>query len=76
LGKKAAPYVDLQPMIRLLVESYGAQRLMWASDCPFQVQEGHNYRDSIDLILKRTEFLSADDKKHMLTKTAEKVFFA
>jgi predicted TIM-barrel fold metal-dependent hydrolase len=75
LGKKASPYVDLQPMIRLLVESYGAERLMWASDCPFQVQEGHNYRDSIDLILKRTEFLKPDDQKHILTKTAEKVFF-
>jgi predicted TIM-barrel fold metal-dependent hydrolase len=76
LGKKASPYVDLKPMILLLKESYGSQRLMWASDCPFQVQEGHNYRDSIDLILKRTDFLNADDRKNMLTKTAEKVFFA
>jgi predicted TIM-barrel fold metal-dependent hydrolase len=76
LGKKATPYADLLPMITLLKESYGPQRLMWASDCPFQVQAGHNYRDSIDLILKRARFLSDDDRKQMLTKTAEKVFFA
>jgi predicted TIM-barrel fold metal-dependent hydrolase len=76
LGKKSSPYVDLQPMIRLLVESYGAQRLMWASDCPFQVQEGHTYRDSIDLILKRSDFLKPEERTQILTKTAEKVFFA
>jgi len=75
LGKKLAPYTDLGPMIRLLCETFGPQRLMWASDCPFQVVEGHNYRDSVDLILKRLHFLSADDKKHLLTKTAEKVYF-
>lgn len=75
LGKKMSPYIDLVPMIRLLTETYGPQRLMWASDCPFQVQQGHNYRDSIDLILKRADFLKDDDRKQMLTKTAEKVFF-
>ncbi len=75
LGKKAAPYVDLVPMLRLLSESFGPQRLMWASDCPFQVQNGHTYRDSIDLILKRTDFLKDEDRRHLLTKTAEKVFF-
>jgi len=76
LGKKMAPYTDLGPMIRLLCETFGPQRLMWASDCPFQVQQGHNYRDSVDLVLKRLDFLSAEDKKHLLTKTAEKVYFS
>lgn len=76
LGKKMAPYTDLGPMIRLLCETFGPQRLMWASDCPFQVQQGHTYRDSIDLILKRLDFLSAEDKQYLLKKTAEKVYFA
>ena len=76
LGKKMSPYLDLQPMIRLLHETFGPQRLMWASDCPFQVQNGHNYRDSIDLILKRCDFLNDDDRKHLLGGTAEKVFFS
>ena len=76
LGKKMAPYTDLGPMVRLLCETFGPQRLMWASDCPFQVQQGHTYRDSVDLILKRLDFLSAEDKKHLLTKTAEKVYFS
>lgn len=76
LGAKAAPYTDLGPMIRKLRDTYGAARLMWASDCPFQVQAGHTYANSIALIRDRLEFLSAEDKEWMLRKTAEKVFFS
>lgn len=76
LGKKAAPYTDMAPLIRSLRDSYGASRLMWASDCPFQVQSGHTYAASIGLIRDRLDFLSAEDKEWMLRKTAEKVFFS
>lgn len=76
LGKKKAPYLDLAPLIRSLRDSYGASRLMWASDCPFQVQEGHTYHNSIALIRDRLDFLTPDDKAWMLRKTAEKVFFS
>jgi predicted TIM-barrel fold metal-dependent hydrolase len=76
LGQKKAPYTDLGPMIHRLRDAYGASRLMWGSDCPYQVQEGHTYADSIALIRDRLAFLSAEDKQWMLRRTAEKVFFA
>ena len=76
LGAKKAPYTDLGPMIRKLRDTYGASRLMWASDCPFQVEKGHTYANSIALIRDRLDFLTAEDKQWMLRKTAEKVFFA
>lgn len=76
LGKKQAPYTDLGQMIRECRDYFGAERLMWASDCPFQVEKGHTYRDSIALIRDRLEFLSASDKEWMLRKTAERVFFS
>ncbi|HEV7224326.1 MAG TPA: amidohydrolase family protein, partial [Pirellulales bacterium] len=76
LGKKQAPYLDLVPMIRRLLDAYGPERLMWATDCPFQVQDGHNYADSIALVRDRLDFLSAGDRDWLLRKTAEKVFFA
>ena len=63
-------------MVRRLRDTFGAPRLMWASDCPFQVQEGHTYEASIALIRDRLDFLTAEDKRWMLRKTAEKVFFA
>ncbi|MEX0677486.1 MAG: amidohydrolase family protein [Pirellulales bacterium] len=75
LGKKKAPYTDLAPLIRRLVEAYSPERLMWATDCPFQVQNGHTYRDSIELVKSRLDFLSDDDRQWLLHKTAERVFF-
>ncbi len=76
LGRKKPPYTDLGPMIRRLLDAFGPERLMWASDCPFQVNPGHTYRDSIDLVRERLEFLSAGDKRWILEKTAERVFFS
>lgn len=75
LGKKKAPYTDLLPMIRRLLDAFGPERLMWASDGPFQVVGGHHYGPSIDLI-KDADFLSAGDKAWLLEKTAAKVFFS
>ncbi|MDG2220613.1 MAG: amidohydrolase family protein [Rubripirellula sp.] len=75
LGKKQAPYKDLLPMIQRLTDAFGPERLMWASDCPYQVQGDHDYESSIALLRDHANFLSADDKRWMLKKTAEKVFF-
>jgi predicted TIM-barrel fold metal-dependent hydrolase len=75
LGKKKAPYTDLGPLIRKVVKAFGAKRCMWESDCPFQVQGKHKYQDSIDLIRKRLDFLSDEDKDWLLRKTAEAFLF-
>jgi predicted TIM-barrel fold metal-dependent hydrolase len=76
LGSKKAPYEDLGPMIQKLVKTFGSERLMWASDCPFQVESGHTYDASLELIRDRLAFLSADDKSNLLKNTAAKVFFS
>jgi predicted TIM-barrel fold metal-dependent hydrolase len=75
LGRKQPPYDDLAPLVRRVYDAYGPERLMWASDCPFQVVD-HTYRDSISLVRDRLDFLSAADKDCLLRKTAERVFFA
>ena len=75
LGKKQAPYLDLMPMIRRLLDAYTPERLMWATDCPYQVQQGHTYTASIELVRDHTDFLSEGDRRWLLQKTAEKVFF-
>jgi predicted TIM-barrel fold metal-dependent hydrolase len=75
LGNKTAPYLDLAPVIRQLRDAFGPERLMWASDCPFQLDPGHTYRDSIGLIRDRMDFLTAADRTWLLRKTAETVFF-
>jgi predicted TIM-barrel fold metal-dependent hydrolase len=76
LGAKKAPYLDMGPLIRQVHDAFGPQRVMWASDCPFQIEHGHNYHNAISLIRDRLDFLSAQDKSWMLRGTAEKVFFS
>lgn len=75
LGRKKAPYEDYLPVLKRVYEAFGPDRLMWASDCPFQVHDGHNYRDSIDLVLRRADFLSEADRRKMLRDTAERLYF-
>jgi predicted TIM-barrel fold metal-dependent hydrolase len=75
LGKKQAPYTDLLPMIKRVYEAFGPDRLMWASDGPFQVVQGHEYRPSVELIEKHADFLSADDRRKILRDTAARVYF-
>jgi predicted TIM-barrel fold metal-dependent hydrolase len=76
LGQKKSPYTDLAPMIKRLVKVFGPERLMWATDCPYQVQNEHTYLDSIELIRSRLDFLSVQERTWLLRKTAEKVFFS
>jgi len=75
LAKKELHYLDLAPVIRCLFEAYGPERLMWATDCPFQVQDGHTYLDSVSLIRDRLDFLSDSDRQWLLRRAAERVFF-
>jgi len=75
LGKKKPPHLELAPMIKRLVEAFGPQRLMWASDSPYQVQGENNYKASIGLVRDRLDFLTDDDRQWLLRKTAESVYF-
>ncbi len=74
LGQQGPPHDDLVPMIRRLFDAFGAERLMWGSDCPFQVLT-ERYEDSISLVRDRLDFLSADGREKVLRDTAERVFF-
>jgi predicted TIM-barrel fold metal-dependent hydrolase len=75
LGQKEPPYHDLVPMIKRLCDAFGRERLMWGSDSPFQVVNGHSYKASIDLVHSKLDFLKPAGLEWLLKKTAEKVFF-
>jgi len=75
LGEKQYPYQDLAETIRRVRDAYGASRLMWGSDSPFQVENGNTYAGSIELVRDRLDYLTSDDLKWMLRRTAEEVFF-
>ena len=75
LGAKQPPYEDLAALIRPVCEAFGAERLMWASDCPYQVQGEHTYEASVALVRDRLGFLSTADRERILGGTAAEFFF-
>lgn len=75
LGKKKPPHDELVPMIKKLLEAFGPERLMWASDSPYQIQGVNSYKASISLVRDRMDFLTKQAREWLLAKTAEKVFF-
>lgn len=75
LGKKQPPHTELIPMIRRLCDAYSVERLMWASDSPYQVQPPNTYADSLRLVRERLDFLSDADRRWLLRGTAAKIYF-
>lgn len=78
LGDGKAPYQDLLPLIRRVVDVFGPKRCMWQSDSggPIAMKDPTNdYPLSIALIRDQADFLSHSDKKQILIKTAEDFFF-
>lgn len=75
LGNKKAPHTELVPLIHRLFDAFGPKRLMWASDSPFQVINGHSYAASVELVRDKLPFLKGDDREWLLAKTAAKVFY-
>lgn len=74
LGRKRPPHDDLLPLIERVYEAFGARRLMWASDCPYQVQT-ETYEDGLALVRDRVAWKSEEDRGWVLGRTAEELFF-
>ncbi|MCH2603008.1 MAG: amidohydrolase [Pedosphaera sp.] len=74
-GAKKPPYDEQAPKVKALFEAFGPRRLMWASDCPYQLNDGNTYAASIAFVRDRLAFLNAEDKDWILRRTAEQVFF-
>lgn len=75
LSQEGAPYDDMVTLIGRVVDAFGADRLMWASDAPYQVQPPHEYAPSVALIRDRLPFLDEGQKAAILGETAERLFF-
>lgn len=75
LGAKKPPYADLVPLAKAVIKAFGVKRCMWETDCPFQVGTGHTYRESVDFVVKRLDFLTADERDRLMRRTAEEFFF-
>jgi predicted TIM-barrel fold metal-dependent hydrolase len=74
-GDRKAPYGDLAPTIREVAQAFGSHRVLWGSDCPYQLQSGNNYRDAVSLIENDLDFLDASARMAILRDNTESLFF-
>lgn len=74
LGTGRPPHRELLPLIRSLVDAFGASRLMWGSDCPYQTQN-EPYDQALALLRDDADFLTPAERDQLLNDTAGKVFW-
>jgi predicted TIM-barrel fold metal-dependent hydrolase len=74
ISKQAFPWLDAQQYVKRLYDSFGPQRLMWATDWPIIENSKATYDQALKVVRDEMEFLNADDKSWMLSKTIERVW--
>jgi predicted TIM-barrel fold metal-dependent hydrolase len=75
LGAKRPPYDDLAGLVRRLRDAFGAERLLWGTDCPYQAAPGQGYAASLAFVRDRLDFLSDGERRAILRDTATRLFF-
>jgi len=74
LSKQSYPWKDAQGLVKRLYDAFGPQRLMWATDWPIIENSHAAYAQALTLVRDDMEFLNAEDKSWMLSKSIERVW--
>jgi predicted TIM-barrel fold metal-dependent hydrolase len=78
LGKKTAPFLEMLPLIKRVVDDFGPERCMWETASPHglvQIKDEPTYKAAVAVIEDHADFLSKSDKQKILVTTAENFFF-
>jgi L-fuconolactonase len=73
LSKQPYPYTDAQAQVKRLLERFGAQRLMWATNWPVSLAQ-LPYERIVALYRDQFGFLTRDEQEEILSGTAERVW--
>jgi L-fuconolactonase len=73
LSKQPFPFRDTWPQVKKLYDTFGPQRLMWATDWPI-VNTRASYTQALAVVKDEMDFLNAEDKSWILSKTIERVW--
>jgi predicted TIM-barrel fold metal-dependent hydrolase len=73
LSQEAYPYADAQDMVKQLYESFGAQRLMWATNWPVSLAK-LPYGKIVELYSDRLNIFTPEDREEVLYKTVQRVW--
>ncbi|MBI1372287.1 MAG: amidohydrolase family protein [Phycisphaera sp.] len=75
-GDRKPPYDDVAPLIHAVADAFGPRRMLWGSDCPYQLLNGNNYADAVALVESGLDFLDAPARDAILRDTAARLFFS
>ena len=73
ISRQDYPWQDAQEYVKRLHQTFGPQRLMWATDWPI-VEDRSTYARALSVVREEMGFLNADDKRWILSKTIERVW--
>lgn len=73
LSAEGFPFRDTWPQLKRLYDGFGPQRLMWGTDWPV-CNKHASYAQTLALIRDEVDFLNAEDRSWILSKTIERVW--
>ena len=73
LSRQGFPFRDTWGQVKKLLDGFGPQRLMWATDWPV-VNRHASYAKALAVVRDEMDFLTPDDKSWIMSKTIEKVW--
>jgi L-fuconolactonase len=73
ISRQPYPWLDAQEFVKRLHQSFGPQRLMWATDWPI-VEANSTYQRALTVVKDEMKFFNADDLAWVLGKTIERVW--
>ncbi|MDE3167882.1 MAG: amidohydrolase [Acidobacteriota bacterium] len=75
LSRQEFPWSDSQRLVKRLYDTYGPERLMWATDWPIvENTPGATYEKALRVVRDEMAFLNAEDKEWLLSKTPQRVW--
>lgn len=74
LAKQPYPWLDAQEHVKRLHQTYGPERLMWATDWPIIENSHATYSQALKVVRDDMKFLNAGDLAWILSKTIERVW--
>jgi len=73
LSRQDYPWLDAQGHVKRLYDTFGPQRLMWATDWPVS-EPRTTYARTLSVVRDEMKFLNEEDKRWILSRTVERVW--
>jgi L-fuconolactonase len=71
LSRESYPFADVRPRLRVVLDAFGADRVMWGSDFT-RTRPLHTYADAVNYV-RHGDWLSEHERRWLLSGTAEKL---